>query len=57
MRWQNNGVKSEWWEYWGVEEMSRQTMGVIDDNEPFPGPCGFIKLKERHRVKAIGKKI
>jgi hypothetical protein len=48
----------QWWDevpYSGDEQPPFQMQ--IEAPEVFDHPCGFIRLKERHRVKAPSRKI
>ncbi len=48
-------VKSQhfWWEaYDGETHYDAPVTMTIEASEVFPTYCGFVKLRERHRVKA-----
>lgn len=45
----------QWWDEVPYNEDAKPLWSMqIDAPEAFSHPCGFIKLRERHRVKAVG---
>lgn len=47
-----------WWEDYDNEQPSYELKTIsIEAPEVFDHPCGFIKLRERHRVKAPSRVI
>jgi len=42
-----------WWDEVPYAEEERQPFTMqVETTERFSGPCGFVQLRERHRIKA-----
>ncbi|WP_019567352.1 hypothetical protein [Agrobacterium sp. 10MFCol1.1] len=46
-----------WWDDYDIPPASPVMTMQIEAPERFDHPCGFIRLKERHRVKAPSRRI
>lgn len=48
----------QWWDEVPYSESEQQPFQMqIEAPEVFDHPCGFVRLKERHRVKALSRNI
>lgn len=51
-------MKTSWWDEVPYSENEQQPFAMqIEAQESFNHPCGFVPLKERHRVKAIRQPV